>query len=85
MSHQGRRLLDFALQPFRTREYPRGPRSAKRLLEAVQNVSDLVPCCSPYMKIPEEVSVAMAFVVLSIPISSSSDFLKEAMKGARLI
>lgn len=34
-----------ALQSFRTREYSRGPRSAKRLLEAVQNVSDQVPIC----------------------------------------
>lgn len=39
MSHQGPRLLQLALQRFRTREYSRGPRSAKRLLEAEQNVS----------------------------------------------
>lgn len=29
MSQQGRRLRQLALQPFRTPEYPRGPRSAK--------------------------------------------------------
>lgn len=75
MSHQGQWLLDFALQPFRTREYPRGPRSAKRLLEEVQNVSNLVPCCPPYMKFFEDPSVAMAFVVLSNATSSRLIFL----------
>lgn len=48
--HESARITSsqLALQSFRTREYSRGPRSAKRLLEAVQNVSDQFSCLCPF-------------------------------------